>query len=255
MIGALLLTIGITFMICFFMFVDFFEKINDTLCFILVLSSIISIIWGLGIFVFKTPEEHFKEQEIKKSESIKLEKYKNNKPIITIGLIIINIIMFIAINIVQGNDNVLNYAISRNNFEFYKVFTSMFSHVDESHIFFNMLVLFMCGSKLEAYIGKLKYLSIYLISGIGSSILSCLVSTIPCVGASGAIFGILGCSLMLSYFNRDILQYTFKYDLLPNIIISLLETFLIPHISIPAHVGGLLIGIIMYFILCRKIKI
>lgn len=250
-----MLLIGILFMFNFFIFIDAFEKINDSICFILVVMSIISIMCGAGIVFSKTYEEHLKEQTIKKEENKKIEKYKKTKPIITYILIFINVLIFIVINLSQGNDSVLNYAISKNNFEFYRIFTSMFSHADESHILFNMLVLFMCGRKLEAYIGKIKYLVVYMISGIGSSILLGLVSTVQCVGASGAIFGILGCFLVLSYFNRDILKYTFKYDLLPTIGFSLLQTFLIPNISIPAHVGGLCIGIIMYFILCRKVKI
>ncbi len=71
-IGLVMLIIGIVYMICFFSFTNIFEQLNDTLCFILTIISVVCIMWGFGILVFKTPEEHFKEQAIKNEESIKI---------------------------------------------------------------------------------------------------------------------------------------------------------------------------------------
>ena len=250
--GLIMLIVGIIYMVCFFTFTNEFEKVNDTLCFILTIISVVCIIWGFGLLIFKTPEDQFKEQAIKQEESIKLNKYYKFKPIITYVLIGINVLMFILINMTHGNEEVLKYAISKNNFEFYKLLTSMFAHADESHLIFNMLALYICGSKLESLIGNTKYAIVYMISGLGTAILIALLSNNPCVGASGAIFGLFGCYLLIAFKNRNVMKYTYKYDLLPTIIINLIVTFVIPNISVIAHVGGLLIGIVCSQILCRK---
>lgn len=252
-IGLCMTLIGFAYMVAFFAFIDAFEKINDTLGMILTMVSVILIIWGLIIILFKSPEDHFKEEAIKKEEDIKLSKYYKYKPYITYILVGINILAFILINVIQGEEAILNYAISKDNFAFYRIITSMFTHSSESHLLLNMLALYLCGSKLESLIGNIKYLLVYIISGLSSSILIALFSNVPCVGASGAIFGLFGCYLLLSYKNRNIMKYTYKYDLLPTVIFNLIATFLIPNISITAHIGGLITGMILYFILCRKI--
>lgn len=251
-IGLVMVIVGILYMVCFFLFIDEFEKVNDTLCFILTIISVVCIIWGFGILMIKTSEEHFKEQAIKQEESSKLDKYYKYKPIITYVLIFINVLMFILINMIHENEEVLKYAISKNDFQFYKLFTAMFIHVDELHLMFNMLALYICGSKLESLIGNIKYIIVYMISGLGASILIALLSNIPCVGASGAIFGLFGCYLLIAFKNRNVMKYTYKYDLLPTVIINLIITFAIPNISIIAHVGGLIIGFVCSKILCRK---
>ena len=153
----------------------------------------------------------------------------------------------------HGNEEVLKYAISKNEFEFYKLFTSMFAHADETHLLFNMLALYLCGSKLESLVGNIKYFIIYMISGLGSAILIALLSSNPCVGASGAIFGLFGCYLLIAFKNRNVMKFTYRYDLLPTVVINLIVTFAIPNISVIAHVGGLIIGIISGLILCRKV--
>ena len=83
-------------------------------------------------------------------------------------------------------------------------------------------------------------------------LLSTLLTNSWSVGASGAIFGLFGCYLLIAFKNRNAMKYTYKYDLLPTIIINLIVTFAIPNISVIAHVGGLIIGIVCSQILCRK---
>ena len=131
----------------------------------------------------------------------------------------------------------------------------MFTHADEMHLIFNMLALYICGSKLESLIGNIKYAIIYMLSGLGAAILIVLLSNNSCVGASGAIFGLFGCYLLIAFKNKNTMKYTYKYDLLPTIVINLIVTFAIPNISIIAHVGGLIIGIVCSQILCSNIKI
>ncbi len=251
-IGSCMTLIGLAYMAAFFAYNDAFAKVNDTVCLILTLISVESIVWGIILLLHQSQKELKEEETRKKEENSKLSKYYKSKPHCTHILIGINVSVFVLIHMMQGGD-VFPYAISKNDFAFYRIFTSMFTHAGGFHLLLNMGALNLCGSKLEALIGNIKYLSVYMISGICSSILTALFSNTPCVGASGAIFGLFGCYLLLAYRNRNIMKYTYKHDLLPTVIFNLVVTFLIPNISIPAHLGGLAAGMLSYFILCRKI--
>jgi len=80
------------------------------------------------------------------------------------------------------------------------VFTSMFLHGGWPHIFFNMLFLWIFGDNIEDYLGHFKYLVFYLLCGMAAGFLHILVnlnSTVPSVGASGAIAGVMGAYLVL----------------------------------------------------------
>ncbi len=251
--GLCMMLIGLAYMFSLFVFIDTFEKMNETLCFILTIISVLLILFGLIFILTKSHEELLTEEKIKREEHIKLSKYYKYKPYLTYTFVGINILFFIIVNLFQGDDAVLNFAISKEHFAFYRIFTSMFVHGSEAHLFFNMFALLICGSKLESLIGNIKYFGVYMLSGLCSSILIAFMESIPCVGASGAIFGLFGCYLMLAYKNRDIMRYTYKYDLLPTVILDLIISFLMPNISITAHLGGFIIGLILYFVFCRKI--
>jgi rhomboid family protein len=83
---------------------------------------------------------------------------------------------------------------------FVPVFTSMFLHASVLHILFNMWALWIFGDNVEDYLGHLKYLAFYLLSGIAATVLHTLFnigSTVPSVGASGAIAGIMGAYFVL----------------------------------------------------------
>ena len=244
LIGLTMLTFGSIYMISLFLFIEKFEKMNDSLGLIMTIISTIFIIFGSGLLFIKTQEEHFKEQAIKNNEYNKLKKHYKYKPVVTYILIVINILVYLIVNISQGNSEIIKYAISKNDFQIYKLFTSIFTHSSESHIITNMLALYLCGSKLESLIGNIKYLLVYFISGFGSSLLIAIFANYPCVGASGAILGLYGCYLFIAFKNRNIMKYTYKYDLLPTIIIILIGTIIIPKISIIGHFGGLIIGIV-----------
>lgn len=255
LIGLSMALLGIVYMTLFFIFTDEFEKINDLLCMILTILNAVFIIFGLTLLFLKTQEDIVKEEVIKREENTNLSKYYKYKPYVTYLLLVINVLAFIFINIFNDDELIIKFAISKNDFAFYKIFTAMFTHINESHLFCNMIVLYWCGSKLESLIGNVKYLLIYLLSGVFTSIFIVLFSSSPCVGASGAIFGLFGCYLLLAYRNKTIMKYTFKYDLLPTVIINLIVTFVMPNVSIVAHVGGLLVGMLLYFIFCRKLTL
>jgi len=128
---------------------------------------------------------------------------KNYKPVLTIFLIFLMVIIFVFE--IVDETIVDNYAFVPA-YAFQKpitFITSIFLHADINHIFFNMFALFMFGITLESRIGHSKFLLIFLLSGIMGNIgymMTAFDSTIPGLGASGAIYGIMGTTAILMPF-------------------------------------------------------
>jgi membrane associated rhomboid family serine protease len=125
--------------------------------------------------------------------------------------------------------------------EWYRLFTSMFMHVGLIHLLLNMIVLWMVGRPLEALFGPVRFLGLYLISGLGGSVAVYLFDPVRGgAGASGAIFGLFAV-LFLALRKLGLNAAA----ILPTIIINLIFTFAIPNISIAAHLGGLVTGAVV----------
>jgi len=123
--------------------------------------------------------------------------------------------------------------------DWWRLITAAFLHYGPLHLLMNMVALFWFGSLLEQRIGSGRYLLLYLVSGLAGSAGALLFDpTRPTVGASGAIFGVLGAGLVLER-QRD---YVFGGSALGIIVINLVFTFAIPNISIGGHLGGLIGG-------------
>ncbi|QKW07751.1 rhomboid family intramembrane serine protease [Streptomyces sp. NA04227] len=123
--------------------------------------------------------------------------------------------------------------------EWYRLFTANFVHEAPWHLAFNMLSLWWLGGPLEEALGRIRYLSLYLLSGLAGSALSYLLMAPQDVslGASGAVFGLLGATAVL--------MRRLRYDMRPVLIllaINLVFTFAVPNIAWQAHVGGLVAG-------------
>src|SRR5438445_1744024 len=125
--------------------------------------------------------------------------------------------------------------------DWWRLLTAAFLHYGPIHLAFNMFALYWFGSLLEQRIGSAKFLALYLVSGLAGSAGALLWSPlIPTVGASGAIFGILGAGLVLEQ-QRD---YVFGGSALGIILINFILTFSISSISKGGHIGGLIGGIV-----------
>jgi membrane associated rhomboid family serine protease len=123
--------------------------------------------------------------------------------------------------------------------DWWRLITSAFLHYGPIHLLMNMLALYWFGSALERRLGSGRFVLLYLVSGIaGSAGALMLDPTTPTVGASGAIFGILGAGLVLER-QRD---FVFGGSALGIIVINLIFTFSFPGISIGGHLGGLVGG-------------
>lgn len=201
------------------------------------------------------PIEFFKLTEDMNQNTMKKEKklekiFSPKKPVVTYILIVLNLMVFLY-GVLHGNDELINmfgnnYELVQNG-EFYRLFTCMFVHADILHILFNMIALYSIGPVVERYYGKSKFLLIYLVSGLLGSIFSGVFMTADSIsiGASGAIFGLLGSICYFTYYYRATLQGILRGSIMPVIIINLVIGFLSTSIDLSAHIGGLIGGILI----------
>jgi len=120
--------------------------------------------------------------------------------------------------------------------EWYRLLTAAFLHYGPIHLGMNMLALWWIGRPLEDYLGPLRYLMLYLVSGIAGSAGALLFDPgAITVGASGAIYGILGAALILERQQT----YVLGGSALTLLVVGLVYSFIVPGISIGGHLGGL----------------
>ncbi len=123
--------------------------------------------------------------------------------------------------------------------DWWRLVTAMFLHYGPLHLGMNMLVLWFIGPPLEDYFGHGRYALVYLVSGLAGSAGALIWSpNALTVGASGAIWGIMGAALVLEARRT----YVFGGQAMGLVVLNLAFTFLIPGISIGGHVGGLVGG-------------
>lgn len=121
----------------------------------------------------------------------------------------------------------------------WQLITSGFTHVEAMHILFNMAVLYMLGPNLEAILGRARFLAVYLIALIGGSA-SVMLFTEPwtqTLGASGAIYGILGAYLIAAIKHRGDPR-----TILMWLTINIAFSFIFANVSWQGHIGGLVAG-------------
>ena len=189
---------------------------------------------GLEYFI-KVTDNINQKNESKSKIAEKIFSFK--KPIVTYSLIFICILVFILMYVL-GNGSTDNYTLLVFGANYYRLFTSMFLHIGILHLLCNMYSLYIIGKEVENVFGKVKYLIIYLLSGIAGSILSLAFNhNTICAGASGAIFGLLGALL---YFGA-----TLTRTIIPVIVLNLIIGFTSSGIDNAAHIGGLVGGILI----------
>ena len=206
---------------------------------------------GLEYFI-KVTDNINQKNESKSKIAEKIFSFK--KPIVTYSLIFICILVFILMYVL-GNGSTDNYTLLvfggnvdtlTKNGDYYRLFTSMFLHIGILHLLCNMYSLYIIGKEVENVFGKVKYLIIYLLSGIAGSILSLAFNhNTICAGASGAIFGLLGALLYFGYYYRTYLGATLTRSIIPVIVLNLIIGFTSSGIDNAAHIGGLVGGILI----------
>lgn len=194
---------------------------------------------GMELFMKLTGDITKKnEGESKMNEDV----FSMKKPVITYALIVINVIIYFLSNMFGFVDD---FAVNRYyiiNGEYYRLITGMFLHANLFHLIFNCYALYIIGMQLESFLGKWRYIIVYLLSGLAGSALSIFMSSGFSVGASGAIFGLLGALLYFGYHYRVYLETVVKSQIIPLIVLNLIIG-LMPGIDNWAHIGGLIGGV------------
>lgn len=171
-------------------------------------------------------------------------------PVVTWTIIGICIVVYIAQLVSRGAvGDALFYHPLYTETQPWRMITSLFVHSESSflHIIFNMYSLLVIGPLLERAVGHLRFLALYLLSGLGGSIAVLLIDPrIGVLGASGAIFGLLGAFFIINrHLGGNNLQLLIVIGL--NLVIG----FVIPNIAWQAHIGGLITGGIVALVYLR----
>ncbi len=184
--------------------------------------------------------------------------------ICTVVLIAINAGVFLILSLIGNPEDavfMLRHGAAFEPFimqyhEYYRLFTSMFLHFGITHLLNNMVLLGALGWNLEVEIGRIRFLIIYLVSGVGGNILSLyhdIYTSDPAVsaGASGAIFGIMGALLYVVIANRGRLGRLSGRGMAVMVALSLYFGFTSSGVDNYAHIGGLICGFLLALLLYR----
>lgn len=127
--------------------------------------------------------------------------------------------------------------------EYWRLITAAFFHAGILHLVCNMYALSIIGVQLETFMGKTKFLAVYFMSALIGSLFSGILTVVPSIGASGAIFGLMGALLYFGYHYRLYLGSVMSQQIVPLIAINLVLGFALPGVDNFAHIGGLVGGL------------
>lgn len=201
---------------------------------------------GFQLFLKITTEINSKN----KQEAMENDRIFEPKPIIVNNVIIGLLVLIFVLGYVLGYQNYLIY-----NFgvfgpliragEIYRLLTGSFLHSGLLHLICNCYALYIVGAQIESFYGKWKFLGIYLFSACTASLLSIAMHDTISIGASGAIFGLLGSLLYFGYHYRVYFGSVVLQRVIPVIAINLIIGFSISGIDNFGHLGGLIGGVLI----------
>jgi membrane associated rhomboid family serine protease len=201
-----------------------------------------------------------------------------SKPVVTVLLIVINILVFlfeVSLEPFARNEFIATYGLVPDQFSFLSVLTSMFLHGGWMHVLGNMWFLWIFGDNIEDILGSFKFLLFYLLCGFAAAMAQYLAdpgSRVPMVGASGAIAGVMG-AYLVKFPHSRIHTLLFIFFFITTIDVPawlmLIYWFFInlfngvgsigySHasqgggVAFLAHVGGFLAGIALIFLLVPR---
>ena len=184
--------------------------------------------------------------------------FKMKYPIVTYLLIALNVILYVVPVLTNSYDTIINnfcvYGPLIKAGQYYRIITGAFLHGGILHLAFNCYALYVIGSQLESYLGKVRYLIVYLFSAVTASLFSMIFSSNPSIGASGTIFGLMVALVYFGYHYRVYLGNVLKSQIIPLILFNLLIGALSTGIDNFAHIGGLIGGLLITSALGIKYK-
>lgn len=195
--------------------------------------------------------------------AVKAKSTARNIPYVTIALIALNVIYFLVLSAI-GSVSDTSFMLSMGagfgpyifgRFELWRLVTSMFMHFSLAHLGSNMLYLAIAGYNLEKVCGRLRFLIIYLLSGIGGNLISAGWYSLKGMntisgGASGAIYGLIGTIALLTFMSFRRLRPTYVFmRIIILLIFVFYSSFARTGVDGAAHIGGFFFGILLTFLI------
>jgi rhomboid protease GluP len=220
---------------------------------------------GMELFIKLTNDINKKNfDESKKAEEV----FSKKTPYVTYVIMGVCIVLYLLTsfaggNLIEQNPNTLyrfgalvNKNMMISYIDLLRLVSSVFLHGGLFHLLCNMYSLYILGPQLESFFGKTKFIIIYIVSGVIGNLLSMafLQDGVVSVGASGAIFGLLGSLLYFGYHYRVYLSGVIKSQIIPLIILNLGIGFIAAGINNFAHIGGLIGGVLISMAVGVKYK-
>jgi membrane associated rhomboid family serine protease len=208
--------------------------------------------------------EALRRAQFERSQAF-VELMRGRQPIVTYALVLVNVVMYLIVQFNGGPDSPgtlvrFGALVPRlvQQGQWWRLFTVMFLHASIPHILFNMMSLVVVGMLTERLYGSSRFLAIYL----GAGLIGALVSYehallageagMTAVGASGAIFGIVGALLTLRFQRSEViptyLRSRISVSMVPIVALNLFLGYTTPYIDNSAHLGGLVGGMLLSFV-------
>lgn len=172
--------------------------------------------------------------------------FKKKRIVITNFLILVYVLVYIlsVVGILNVNLFAMNSEYVKAG-EWWRLFTATFFHADIIHLFCNCYSLHIVGTQLETVMGKWKFIVVYILSALAGCLLSGVLNGpyVTSIGASGAIFGLMGAMLYFGYHYRLYLNSVITSQLLPIIVANLVLGFALSGVDNYGHIGGLIGGL------------
>jgi rhomboid protease GluP len=137
------------------------------------------------------------------------------------------------------------------NGEYWRLITPIFLHSGFAHFAFNSFALIIFGPALERIFGKIKFIGLYFFAGLCGNVATLFLGEllVPHLGASGAIYGLLGIYLYMRFYRKDLLDSQSAQIVTIYLVIGAVSTFIVPNVNIWGHlfgfIGGLALGPIL----------
>ena len=206
------------------------------------------------------------QHDNKREKWIFLEELK--KEPVTVALIIINILVFLTVDL--GGDslntaNMLQHGAAYTPFileggQYYRLFTSIFLHFGIQHLANNMLVLFVLGQRMERVFGGWKFLVLYLAGGLGGNLVSLYMDTVTqeyavSAGASGAVFAVMGAMIYVVLRRKGRVEDLTVKQIVFMAVVAVLLGLTDSGVDNAAHIGGMVCGFLVSILLYHPRKI
>lgn len=195
-----------------------------------------------------------------------LNKLRNNRyrlqnsAYMTIGILVLTILLYILTTIDGGSQNpftLVKYGAKVNELiymgDWWRLISPMFLHIGFTHLLFNGIIIYFLGSQLELIIGHWRFLNLYLLSGILGNAASFALTNSISAGASTAVFGLFASTIVLGKiypYHNAIQRLSRNYFVL--IILNVVMGFFSPTIDNAGHIGGLLGGYLIMYVLSSR---